>query len=403
MTSARAFLPYGRQSIDDADIAAVTAALRADYLTTGPAVGLFEAAFAKIVGARFAVASNSGTAALHLACMALDLGAGDSVVVPAVTFLATANAARFCGAEVIFADVDPDSGRLTPDTFQAALDRHPKAAVRAVLPVHLNGHCADMVAIRALAERRKIAVIEDACHALGGSHDAGNGTSAPVGACSLSDMACFSLHPVKTMTTGEGGVTTTNDDAVYRRMVMLRSHGMTRTAAEFERPDQGHAADGSPNPWYYEMAELGYNYRITDFACALGQAQLQRLDGFIARRRQLAALYNAKLKPLAPVIKPVPGQGRDEPTLHLYAVLIDFKALGMDRAAAMARLKAEGIGTMVHYLPVNRQPYYTRRYGMQQLAGADSYYDRALSIPLFPDMSDADIDRVVDALRRLST
>lgn len=395
------FLPYGRQSIDDADIQAVAQALKRDYLTTGPAVGEFEAEFTKFTGARFAVASNSGTAALHLACMAHNLGPGDSVVVPAVTFLATANAARFCGAEVIFADVGADSGLLTADTFQAALDRHPNAAIRAVLPVHLNGHCADMVAIRALAERRGIAVIEDACHALGGTHAAGNGARASVGDCALSDMACFSLHPVKTMTTGEGGITTTNDEGAYRRMLLLRSHGMTRNAADFEMGDQAFAADASANPWYYEMADLGYNYRITDFACALGLAQMGRLLGFVDRRRRLAALYDAKLAALAPTIRPVQGRSGDDPVLHLYAVLIDFKALGMDRAAAMARLKADGIGTMVHYLPVNRQPYYVRRYGALALPGADSYYDRVLSIPLFPDMTDGDVDRVVDALRRL--
>jgi UDP-4-amino-4,6-dideoxy-N-acetyl-beta-L-altrosamine transaminase len=401
VSTALDFLPYGRQSIDETDIQAVAQALRQDYLTTGPAVGAFEAAFAKAVGAGFAVASNSGTAALHLACMALDLGPGDSVVVPAVTFLATANAARFCGAEVIFADVDPDSGRLTAETFQAAIERHPNAAIRAVLPVHLNGHCADMVAIRGQAERHRIAIVEDACHALGGRHHAGNGTSSDVGACALSDLACFSLHPVKTMTTGEGGITTTNDEGRFRRMQMLRSHGMVRNPAAFEMREQAFAADQSPNPWYYEMADLGYNYRITDFACALGQSQLRRLEFFVDRRRRLAARYDAGLQSLAPLIRPVRGQIGDEAALHLYAVLIDFKALGTDRATVMARLKSQGIGTMVHYLPVNRQPYYIRRGGRLSLPGADSYYERVLSIPLYPDMSDDDVDRVIHALQGL--
>lgn len=401
MSAAPTFLPYGRQSIDETDIEAVAQALRQDYLTTGPAVGAFEAAFAQAVGAKFAVASNSGTAALHLACMALDLGPGDTVVVPAITFLATANAARFCGAEVIFADVDPESGRLTAETFQAAIDRHPNASIRAVLPVHLNGHCADMVAIRALAERRRIAVVEDACHALGGRHGAGNGTSSDVGACTLSDMACFSLHPVKMMTTGEGGVTTTNDEALYHRMLLLRSHGMVRNPAAFEMREQAFAADRSPNPWYYEMADLGYNYRITDFACALGQSQLRRLRHFVERRRRLAARYDAGLQSLAPRIRPVKGQAADAPALHLYAVLIDFKALGTERAKVMAGLKSQGIGTMVHYLPVNRQPYYIRRGGSVSLPGADSYYERVLSVPLYPDMCDDDVDRVIDALRGL--
>jgi UDP-4-amino-4,6-dideoxy-N-acetyl-beta-L-altrosamine transaminase len=400
--SGRDFLPYGRQDIDADDLAAVTQALQSDYLTTGPEVGAFEQEFAAAVGAPYAVASNSGTAALHLACIALDLGPGDSVIVPAITFLATANAARFCGAEVIFADVDPESGLLTAETFAAALDANPQAAIGAVLPVHVNGHCADMPAIRAIAEPRGIAVVEDACHAIGGTHHAGNNSQAGIGACALSELACFSLHPVKTITSGEGGVTTTRDEGAYRRMARFRSHGMTREPAEFVDRAAATAADGSTNPWYYEMAELGYNYRITDFACALGRSQLKRMPGFIQRRRELADRYDRLLQPLAPVIRPVPRRPGDQAVLHLYAVLIDFQAIGRDRAVLMQALKAAGIGTMVHYIPVNRQPYYRRRTGAIRLPGADAYYERVLSIPFYPAMRDADVDRVVDALRRLS-
>lgn len=396
------FLPYGRQDIDASDLAAVAEALQSGYLTTGPRVGEFEAAFAKSVGARHAVVSNSGTAALHLACVALDLGPGDSVVVPAVTFLATANAARFCGAEVIFADVDPDTGRLTAATFEAALARHPAASVRAVLPVHLNGHCVDMPAIRAIAEPRGIAVIEDACHAIGGRHQAGNNSSATVGSCALSELTCFSLHPVKTITSGEGGVTTTNDEPAYRRMCIFRSHGMVREAEDFLHPDLGLDADSAVNPWYYEMQALGYNYRITDFACALGSSQLKRLDRYSQRRRDLAARYDRLLAPLAPVIRPVPPAPGDDPVLHLYAVLIDFAKIGRNRAAVMHELKAAGIGTMVHYIPVNRQPYYRQLYGESRLPGAEAYYARVLSIPFYPTMQDGDADRVVDALHALT-
>jgi UDP-4-amino-4,6-dideoxy-N-acetyl-beta-L-altrosamine transaminase len=396
------FLPYGRQDIDAGDLAAVAEALQSDYLTTGPQVEAFETAFANSVGARHAVVSNSGTAALHLACIAIDLGPGDSVVVPAVTFLATANAARFCGADVIFADVDPDTGRLTAASFEAALRRHPNASVRAVLPVHLNGHCVDMPAIRAVAEPRGIAVIEDACHAIGGRHQAGNQSSAPVGSCALSELACFSLHPVKTITSGEGGVTTTNDEAAYRRMCIFRTHGMVREPAEFLEPALGLDADGSANPWYYEMQALGYNYRITDFACALGASQLKRLDRYSQRRRALAARYDRLLAPLAPVIRSVPPAPGDDPVLHLYAVLIDFAAIGRSRATVIRDLKAAGIGTMVHYIPVNRQPYYRRLYGESRLPGAEAYYARALSIPLYPTMQDGDVDRVVDALQALT-
>jgi UDP-4-amino-4,6-dideoxy-N-acetyl-beta-L-altrosamine transaminase len=396
------FLPYGRQDIDAGDLAAVAEALQSGYLTTGPRVGAFEAAFAKTVGARHAVVSNSGTAALHLACIALDLGPGDSVVVPPVTFLATANAARFCGAEVIFADVDPDTGRLTAAAFEAALAQHPNASVRAVLPVHLNGHCVDMPAIRAIAEPRGIAVIEDACHAIGGRHQAGNRSMAPIGSCAVSEFACFSLHPVKTITSGEGGMTTTNDEAAYRRMCTFRTHGMVRDPAAFLQPDLGFDADGEANPWYYEMQALGFNYRITDFACALGLSQLKRLDRYAKRRRELAARYDRLLAPLAPMIRPVPPAPGDDPVLHLYAVLIDFAAIGRDRAAVMRDLKAAGIGTMVHYIPVNRQPYYRRRYGEIRLAGAEAYYARCLSIPFYPAMQDGDVDRVVGALQALT-
>jgi UDP-4-amino-4,6-dideoxy-N-acetyl-beta-L-altrosamine transaminase len=396
------FLPYGHQDIDASDLAAVAEALQSGYLTTGPRIAEFESAFAKSVGARHAVVSNSGTAALHLAGIALDLGPGDSVVVPAITFLATANAARFCGAEVIFADVDPDSGRLTAETFEAALARHPNAYVRAVLPVHLNGHCVDMPAIRAVAEPRGIAVIEDACHAIGGRHQAGNRSLAPVGACALSELACFSLHPVKTITSGEGGVTTTNDEAAYRRMCAFRTHGMVREPAAFLDRELGLDAEGAANPWYYEMQALGFNYRITDFACALGLSQLKRLDHYAARRRALASRYDRLLAPLAPVIRPVTPAPGDDPVLHLYAVLIDFAKTGRDRAQVMRDLKAAGIGTMVHYIPVNRQPYYRWLYGDSRLPGAEAYYARVLSIPLYPAMQDADVDRVVDALQALT-
>jgi UDP-4-amino-4,6-dideoxy-N-acetyl-beta-L-altrosamine transaminase len=396
------FLPYGAQDIDASDLAAVAEALQSGYLTTGPRVGEFETAFAKSVGARHAVVSNSGTAALHLACIALDLGPGDSVVVPAVTFLATANAARFCGVDVIFADVDRDTGRLTAETFEAALAQNPRAAVRAVLPVHLNGHCVDMPAIRAIAEPRGIAVIEDACHAIGGRHQAGNRSLAPVGSCALSELACFSLHPVKTITSGEGGVTTTNDAAAYRRMLSFRTHGMVREPSEFLRPELGLDDEGVANPWYYEMQALGYNYRITDFACALGLSQLKRLDPYAKRRRELAARYDRMLVPLAPLIRPVPPAPGDDPVLHLYAVLIDFERVGRSRAKVMRDLKAAGIGTMVHYIPVNRQPYYRQLYGETRLPGADAYYERVLSIPLYPTMQDGDVDRVVDALQALT-
>ena len=401
MSGARPFLPYGRQSIDADDLAAVSEALRGDYLTTGPTVGKFEAAFADFVGARHAIASNSGTAALHLACMALDLKPGDAVIVPTVTFLATANAARFCGAHVVFADVDPDNALLTVKTLETAIARAgTKYRLRAVLPVHVNGFVADMTGIHEVADRHGLEVIEDACHALGSVHPAGNGVIARSGDCALSRMACFSLHPVKTMTTGEGGVTTTNDDGLAARMRLFRNHGMTRDPAEFQIAAQARDRDGSVNPWYYEMHALGPNYRITDFACALGLSQMKKLERFVTRRREIAALYDRLLEALEPAICPVwVADRRQNPALHLYAILVDYNLIGKSRAQVMAELKSLGIGTQVHYLPVHRQPYYRSLYGDLDLPGSTRYYDRVLSIPLYPDMTDADVERVVEALR----
>ncbi len=392
-------IPYGRQSIDDADIAAVVEVLRAPLLTGGPAVDRFETALRAATGAPHAVACATGTAALHLALMGLDVGPGDAVVVPALTFLATANAAHHVGAEVRFADVDPDSGLLTPATLAAALARPGPGRPRAVLPVHLNGQCADMAALWPEAERHGLAVVEDACHALGGAihHD---GARHPVGDGARSAAACFSFHPVKAVAMGEGGAVTTADAGLAERLRRLRNHGMTRDPGDFLDRRQAFAEDGTPHPWYYEMATPGHNYRASDLNCALGASQLGKLDRFLARRRALAAAYDRALAPLAPALRPVPRGPAEDHGRHLYAVLIDFQALGTSRDAVMRRLAADGIGTQVHYLPVHRQPFYRRRAPDLVLPGADAYYVRCLSLPLFPDMADEDVERVATALAR---
>ena len=392
-----AFLPYGRQVIEDDDIAAVTAALRADYLTTGPTVELFERAFAGEVGAAHAVACNSGTAALHLATMALGLGADDWMIVPSLTFLATANAARYVGAEVEFADVDPDTGLLTEATLAEALARAQRAgrSVKAVSVVHLGGRIAPVRAIAALA--RDLPIVEDACHALGTTYDDG-GSQARVGDQRHGKLATFSFHPVKTIAVGEGGMITTNDAALAARMRLARNHGMTRDPDAFSDIVAAVSPDGKINPWYYEMPEPGYNYRLPDILCALGLSQLAKLKRFIARRRALAAQYDAALASLAPLVRPVPPVAGCNPALHLYVVLIAFDRIGLSREQVMMRLRERGIGSQVHYIPVHRQPYYRKRYGDLALPGADAYYRRALSLPLFPSMSDDDVRRVVDAL-----
>ena len=398
MAEDQPFLPYGRQVIEDDDIAAVTEALRADLLTTGPRVEAFEQAFAETVGARHAVACSNGTAALHLSMLALDLQPGDAVIVPAITFTATANCARYQGGEVIFADVDPDDGLMTPQTLAAAIDRLGGRRLAAVLPVHLAGNVVDLPGLRRLAEPHGAALVEDACHALGTTMAFDNRPER-VGDGRHSALACFSFHPVKTMTTGEGGMVTTNDDALAERLRLYRTHGISRDPTGFQHRDLAFDADGAVNPWIYEMQALGYNYRLPDLLCALGLSQLAKLDRFVARRRSLVGRYRTLLGPLAPLVRPVtPPRGCD-PALHLFVALIDFAAAGRSRRQVMEALRAQGIGSQVHYIPVHRQPYYRARYGPIDLPGADAYYDRCLSLPLFPSMADSDPERVVAALR----
>lgn len=387
-------LPYGRQFIEDDDIAAVTAVLRSDCLTTGPATTAFEARLAETVAAPHAIACSSGTAALHLAALALGLGPGDKVVVPTLTFLATANAARYVGAEVVFADVDAGTGLLTPATLAEALARAGDG-VKAVFPVHLNGQCCDMAAIAALARRHGLKIVEDACHALG-SRQHGQ----PTGACAFSDMAVFSFHPVKTVAMGEGGALTTRDDGLAQALKRLRSHGMTREPAEFQVPEQAFDAEGLPNPWYYEMAEPGFNYRASDIACALGASQLAKLGRFVARRTELVAAYDRALAPLAPLVQPLPRSADCVPAWHIQVVKIDFATAGKSRAQVMRALQAEEILTQVHYLPVHRQPYYRRLSPGLSLPGADGYYQSCLTLPLFLGLEDEDVRRVCAALGR---
>lgn len=380
---APAFLPYGRQTIEDDDIAAVAQALRGDYLTTGPTVQAFETAFAARVGAAHGVACSNGTASLHLAMMALDVGPGDVCIVPSITFLATANCAVYVGADVVFADVDPGSGLMTPETLEAALARAGGRRVKAVLPVHLRGDVCDLPALARQATAAGAVLVEDAPHALGTTMDFGSGPER-VGDCAHAAMASFSFHPVKTIATGEGGMLTTNDAALAARLRSLRSHGMTR-------PEGG-------APWVYEMARPGFNYRLPDINCALGLSQLAKLDRFTARRRALTALYQQRLAGLGNVVRLADSPPWSDPALHLLCVLIDFEGLGIGRAEVMRRLAEAGIGSQVHYIPVHTQPYWRDRLGDLDLPGASAWYDRCLSLPLFPAMEGGDVERVAAAL-----
>lgn len=390
-------LPYGRHTIEDDDIAAVAAVLRGDWLTTGPMVEAFEAEFASAVGASYAVACATGTAALHLAVLAAGLGPGDQAIVPAVTFVATANALRFCGADVVFADVDSVDGLMGVAELDEAGRRADPSRLKAVLPVHLGGQSADPAGIAAWAAARGAVVIEDACHAVGSRYVSASGESR-IGECRDSLAACFSLHPVKTVTMGEGGVVTTGSARLAAEMRRYRGHGITRNPADYINQELAWDSDGQPNPWYYEMPDPAPNYRASDIACALGLAQMRKLERFVQARLDLVAAYDAALAALAPVIRPVRRRPMARVGWHLYQVLVDFPAIGMSRATFMRELLRRGVGSQVHYIPVHRQPYYRRLYGDVVLPGADRYYDATLSLPLFPSMAKSDVEFVVSHL-----
>lgn len=376
-------IPYGRQSIDDADVAGVVAVLRSDWLTQGPAVPAFEAAVAGRCRAAHAVAVSNATAALHLACLALDVSPGDRVWTSPNTFVASANCARYCGATVDFVDIDPATLNMSVDalaaklTAAAALGRLPKV----VIPVHFAGLPCDMEAIGRLARQYGFRVIEDASHAIGATYQ-----GEPVGNCRHSDITVFSFHPVKIITTGEGGMALTNDAALAERLQCLRSHGITRDPAAMRGDSDG--------PWYYQQTDLGFNYRLTDLQAALGCSQLVRLDDFLARRRQLVANYEAQLQALPLQRQAYPTDRRS--AHHLYVVQLQTPAA---RRTVFEQLRERGIGVNVHYIPVHRQPYYEDRgFKAGDFPAAEAYYQGAISLPLHPALSAADQEYVVAAL-----
>lgn len=386
-------LPYGRQTITEDDIAAVTAALRSDFLTQGPLVAEFERRFAARVGAKHAVAVTNATAALHLALKVAGIGPGDRVVTSPNTFLASANCAAYVGATPDFADIDPVTHTLDP----AALEKSWRSDTRAVVAVDFAGQAANLPEIARIARARGAIVIEDACHAVGGRFHA-EGREWNIGANPWAQMAVFSFHPVKTLTTGEGGMLVTDCPDWAAQARRLRSHGIEREAARFECLE--------PDPWAYEMQELGFNYRLTDLQCALGLSQLERLDAVLARRREIVAAYNAAFAGLGWLQTPGLRDAADAATTswHLYAVQIDFAALGRSRAQIMAALRDAGVGTQVHYIPVHLQPWYRRTYGYGpgRCPVAEACYERTLSLPLFPAMTDADVAHVIHSVKTLS-
>jgi len=403
-----AFLPYGCQSISAADIEAVGNVLRSDFLTCGPEVEEFESRFAEMIGAKHAVAVNSATSALHLATLVTGIKPGDRVITSPNTFVASANCAAYVGATPDFADINPISYNLDPRALEKAWTPDTKA----VVAVDYAGQPCDMPAIAKLARERGAFVIEDACHAVG-SEFFHEGQTWKVGNHPWADMTIFSFHPVKTMTTGEGGMLVTNNSEWAQRARQLRSHGITRDASSFVGlADSSSLQLPTPNsqlaergPWYYEMQELGYNYRITDIQCALGNSQLSRLDGFISRRREIVAQYNQALGNLDWLQTPmlVNPANRDLISWHLYTVQLDFNKLGKSRTEVMAELKQKDVGTQVLYIPVHLQPWYreTFGYGLRKCPVAETFYTRALSLPLFPALTDEDVARVVGSVKSI--
>lgn len=414
-------IPYGKQSIDEADIEAVVHCLRSDFLTQGPKVAEFEQAFAAKVGAKHAVAVNSGTAALHAGMIALGIGPGDEVIVPPITFTASANCALFVGATPVFADVLP-SGHIDPEKIERKITKKTKA----VVAVDYAGWPCDYARIRDICNRHGLFLVCDACHALGATW---NGKT--VGSIGL--LNNFSFHPVKHIATGEGGMVTTDDAVLAERMREFRTHGITKDAGRFQglvsdRPmpnsEEAHhvaTSSGTRNltpetlsaleergPWHYEMHSLGFNYRMSDINCALGLSQLGKLDRFVARRREIAQAYYEALDGVPHLQLPAsdlhPASRTTDPashSFHLYPVLIDFTARGKTRTQVMAELRAHGVGTQVHYIPVCLQPYYREKLGIKpgDFPAAEAFFAREVSIPMYPAMTDDEVRTVTTALR----
>ena len=387
-------IPYGKHHIDEEDIQAVLNVLRSGTLTQGPVIEMFEREIAQYVGAKYAIAVSSGTAALHLATLSAGVGSGSTLITSPITFVASANAGLYAGGNIAFADIDTQTINMSPKSLKIALVNNPNT--KAVMPVHFAGLPCDMPAIKLLADSAGAVIIEDGAHALGANYPHGG----KVGSCSHSLMTIFSFHPVKAIAAGEGGMITTNDEAIYRRLLRLRSHGINKLDDAFEIPSQA-LANGEVNPWYYEMQTLGFHYRITEMQCALALSQFKKLDQFISRRRTLAKNYDEAFATFRNC-RPAQAMGRDFSGHHLYVLRIDFSSLGMSRAALMKELQERGIGSQVHYIPVPMQPYY-RKLGLnfEDFPGAINYYEEALSIPLFYDLTDAQQEYIVTIFRDL--
>ena len=375
-------LPYGRQWIDDGDIQAVVDVLQSDWLTTGPKVADFEGAFSEFVGVKEAIAISNGTAALHAAVYAADIGPDDEVIVSPMTFASSANCVVFQGGKPVFADVDPDTLLIDP----AEVEKKITSRTKAIIAVDYTGQPCDYDTLQAIADQYNLTLIADACHAIGGRYK-----KRPVG--SLADMSTFSFHPVKHITTGEGGMITTDNSDLAQKMRVFRNHGITTDHRQ--REQQG--------SWFYEMVDLGYNYRLTDLQCVLGLSQLRKLPGWVARRQEIAQIYNQALAELS-AINPLEVREEVSHAYHLYMVQLNLEQLRVDRAQFFSTLTAEGIGVNVHYIPVHLHPYYQTQLDTKKglCPVAESAYECLITIPVFPQMSDEDVNDVINAIRKVT-
>ena len=381
-------IPYGKHHIDEEDIQAVVDVLRSGVLTQGPVIEAFEQAVAAYVGAKYAVAVSSATAALHLAAIVAGVAPGKTLITSPITFVASANAGLYAGGQVAFADIDPTTVNMSPASLKLALERNPNT--KAVIPVHFAGLPCDMPAIKKLTDDAGAVVIEDAAHALGSSYPDGR----RIGCCAHSLMTIFSFHPVKAIAAGEGGMITTNDEQVYRKLLRLRSHGINKLGDPLIDIAQSQT-NGQLNPWYYEMQELGFHYRITDIQSALALSQFGKLDQFISHRRELVKRYDAAFSSMKN-FRPAQNIGRDRSGHHLYLLRIDFASIAMNRAQLIRELGSRGIGCQVHYIPVPNQPYYRQLgYGSIEYPHAQQYYQETLSIPLFYDLTNEQQDQII--------
>jgi UDP-4-amino-4,6-dideoxy-N-acetyl-beta-L-altrosamine transaminase len=377
------FISYGRQWVDENDIKAVEEVLESDFLVQGPRAEVFAKSICDYTGAKYCVVVSSGTAALHLAVLALQITPGGEGITSPNTFVASSNALIYGDLRPVFADIDSKTYCIDPAEIAKKITKKTKV----IIPVDFAGQPAEMEKIHALARKNKIAVIEDAAHAIGSVYKDGS----RVGGCKYSDLTIFSFHPVKTITCGEGGAITTNSKKLYERLVLLQSHGITKKPKQLKQ---------NPGPWYYEMQTLGFNYRLTDIQCALGASQMKKLNFFKKRRREIVKKYNIAFAGLKNVTIPFEREGVDS-AFHLYVLKIDFKKLGRNRKLVMADLKSRGVGTQVHYIPVHFQPYYRKNFGYKKgdFPICEDYYGQALSIPLFPKMTDADVKSVIGVVK----